>query len=273
MAEIVGVYGTTHNPLLWRARGDDLAATRAGFERLRVRLAAARPDAVVVVATDHLTQWFYDTMPAFLVGKAPLVPATFWNEEREFGLPYRELRGDAELGRELLGGGIERGVDFAASDAFRADHSVLLPLLYLTPELEVPVVPVFTNCMAPPLPSAARFFRVGEVLREALEDSPVERRVAVIASGHLATEVGGPRHFAGSPSRAFDERAVEWVASGDVDGALGELTYKRLTEAGNVSHQFLNFLVAMGVAGGKPALSAEGAVSRFATSPFFEWAP
>ncbi|NUR92983.1 MAG: extradiol ring-cleavage dioxygenase [Nonomuraea sp.] len=273
MAEIVGIYGTTHNPLLWRARGDDLAATRAGFDHLRVRLAEARPDVVLVVATDHLTQWFYENMPSFLIGKAPSIPATFWNEEREFGLPYREMSGDAALAREVLGGGIERGVDFAASDSFRADHSVLVPLLYLTPELDVPVVPVFTNCMAPPLPTAARFFQVGEVLRQAVEDSPLERRVAVVASGHLATEVGGPRHFAGSPDPGFDEAAVEWMAAGDVDGALKALSYDRLVEAGNVTHQFLNFMVAMGVAGGAPALHAEGARSRFATSPFFEWEP
>ncbi|MFI6815001.1 extradiol ring-cleavage dioxygenase [Nonomuraea sp. NPDC050328] len=273
MAELVGVYGSTHNPLLWRARGQDLDSTRAGFDRLRDRLARARPDVLVVVATDHLTQWFYDNMPAFLVGKAEHIPATFWNEEREFGLPYRELAGDVALARDLLGGGIERGVDFAASDAFRADHSVLLPLLYLTPELDVPVVPVFTNCMAPPLPGAARFFQVGQVLRQAIEDSPLERRVAVIASGHLATEVGGPRHFAGSPDPGFDERAVTWLAEGRVDEALAALTYDRLREAGNVSHQFLNFLVAMGVADGRPAVHAEGARSRFATSPFFEWEP
>lgn len=273
MAEIVGIFGTTHNPLLWRARGDDLAATRAGFSLLAERLAAARPDVIVVVATDHLTQWFYDNMPSFLVGKAPSIPATFWNEEREFGLPTAALQGDPALARDLLGGGIERGVDFAASDGFRADHSVLLPLLYLTPSLDIPVVPVFTNCMAPPLPPAARFFHLGSVIRQAIEDSPLTRRVAVVSSGHLATEVGGPRHFAGSPDPGFDEQAVEWMRAGDVDGVLKALTYERLREAGNVTHQFLNFLVTMGVAGGAPAAYADGAASRFATSPFFEWTP
>ncbi|QKG24259.1 extradiol ring-cleavage dioxygenase [Actinomadura verrucosospora] len=277
MAEIVGIYGVPHNPLLWRTLAadplpDDLRATADGFARLRARLAEARPDVIVTVSTDHLTQWFYDNMPSFLVGKAERVPVTFWAEEREFGLPKAELRGDPELARALLAGGIERGVDFAASDEFTADHSVLVPLLYLRPDLDLPVVCVFTNCMAPPLPTPARFFRVGEVVREAIEVLPGGRRVAVVASGHLATEVGGPKHFAGSPDRDFDAWAVELLRKGAVEEAVRSLTFDRLLAAGNVSHQFLNFLVTMGVAGGAPALHADGAVSRFATSPFFEWA-
>ncbi|GII90513.1 extradiol ring-cleavage dioxygenase [Sinosporangium siamense] len=277
MSEIVGIYGTTHNPLLWRVMGDgsappdDLVATRDAFASLAGRMEEARPDTIVVIATDHLTQWFYDNMPSFLVGKTSAVPATFWNEEREFGLPYRTLGGDGELARDILGGGIERGVDFSASDDFRADHSVLVPLLYLNPGLDIPVVCVFTNCMAAPLPPAERFFQVGQAIRKSIEDSPLNRRVAVVASGHLATEVGGPRHFNGSPDHEFDEAAVGWMRDGEVDKAIGTLTYDRLRAAGNVSHQFLNFMVTMGIADGAPAISAEGVKSRFATSPFFEW--
>ncbi|WP_283133349.1 extradiol ring-cleavage dioxygenase [Rhizohabitans arisaemae] len=276
MSELVGVYGTTHNPLLWRLLGGesvpaDLRPTLDGFLRLRESIAEARPDVLVVVATDHLTQWFYDNMPSFLIGKESTIPATFWNEEREFGLPQATLKGDRDLARDLLGGGMERGIDFAASDDFRADHSILLPLLYLTPELDIPIVPVFTNCMAPPLPKASRFFEVGTAIRQSILDSPLDRRVAVVASGHLATEVGGPRHFAGSPDRAFDEEAVGWMRDGDVEKAIASLTYDRMRDAGNVTHQFLNFLVTMGVAEGAPASYADGAHSRFATSPFFEW--
>ncbi|MBO2449988.1 extradiol ring-cleavage dioxygenase [Actinomadura barringtoniae] len=278
MAEITGIYGVPHNPLLWRALRqdplpDDLKAVAREFARLRSRLTETRPDTLLVISTDHLTQWFHDNMPAFLVGKAPEIPATFWAEEREFGIPPATLRGDAELGRALLTGGVARGVDFAASDEFRADHSVLIPLLYLRPELDLPIVCLFTNCMAPPLPPPERFYRVGEIVRQTLEESPLQRRIAVIASGHLATEVGGPRHFAGSPDTDFDAWSVGLLRKGAVEETLRSMTFERLLAAGNVSHQFLNFLVTMGVANGAPAMSASGEPSRFATSPFFEWSP
>jgi protocatechuate 4,5-dioxygenase beta chain len=280
VSELVAVIGVQHNPLLWRTLADpgepDLVKLRDEFAAASARLLAAEPDVLVVIGTDHLTQWFYENMPAFLIGKAPVIPATFASEQREFGITPHVLSGDVSLATWLLGDGLARDVDFATSDEFRADHSILVPLHFLTPRLDIPVVPVFTNCMAPPLPRPERFYAVGEVLRASLDACPLPRRVAVIASGHLATEVGGPRHFRGSPDPEFDTEAVALVAAGVRDGAIKNgamklASFERLTAAGNVSHQFLNFVAAMGVAGGRPASRAAGLRSRFATSPFFEW--
>ncbi|WP_166352842.1 extradiol ring-cleavage dioxygenase [Phytoactinopolyspora limicola] len=277
MGTLVGIFGTTHNPLLWRTLqgdvADDLRATKASFMEFRDRVAGARPDVILVVATDHLTQWFDDNMPAFLVGRSELIPATFPNEEREFGIPVDMLPGDLGLARDILTGGLERGVDFSSSREFRADHSVYLPYAFLCPDKDIPVVPVFTNAIAPPFPPARRFVEVGRALRAAIEASPLDRRVVIVASGHLATEVGGPRQFQGAPDPSFDEQAVRWVADGDVEAMLAELTPARMLAAGNVTAQFLNFLVAVGAAEGRPAVHAAGVRSRFASSPFFAWDP
>lgn len=275
MSELVAVVGVQHNPLLWRTLvdpvDDDLVALRDTFTQVSARLLATEPDVAVMFVTDHLTQWFYENMPTFLIGKAPVIPATFHNEQREFGIEERMLRGDVDLAAWLLDAGLRDGVDFASSDEFRADHSVLVPLHFLTPRLDLPIVPIYTNCIAPPLPPAERLYAVGRAVRAAIESCPLERRVAVIASGHLATEVGGPRHFQGSPDLGFDAEAVEMVREGRL-GELGRLAgFERLRQAGNVSHQFLNFVAAMGVVAGRPATRAEARYSRFATSPFFEW--
>ncbi|HEY1487783.1 MAG TPA: extradiol ring-cleavage dioxygenase [Micromonosporaceae bacterium] len=275
MSDLVGVFGVQHNPLLWRALDSPedprLIALRTAFAEMSERLRALRPDVIVVVATDHLSQWFYDNMPTFLVGKADVIPATFASEEREFGIDRATLHGDVRLGAWLHEDGLGRGVDYAGSDAFRVDHSVLVPLHFLTPDLEVPIVPVFTNAIAPPFPSADRFLSVGRALRESIEASPLDRRVVVVASGHLATEVGGPRQFRGSPDHAFDGDAVSAVRDGRIPELLRLSAHDRLLAAGNVTHQFLNFVTAVGVAGGGPATYAESVITRFATSPFFEW--
>ena len=275
MSTLTGIFGVQHNPMLWRTladpKDDDLIALRDAYAASSQRLLAMRPDVVVVIATDHLTQWFYENMPTFLVGKAERIPATFHNEEREFGLPRAELRGHLQLAAWLHEDGLRRGVDFASSEDFRADHSIFVPLHFLTPALDVSIVPVFTNCIAPPLPSAERFFELGEVLRASIEACPLALRVVVVASGHLATEIGGPKHFAGSPDVEFDQEAVAMVGAGALDEVRRLATFERLRDAGNVTHQFLNFVAAMGVAAGKPADVAEARFSRFATSPFFEW--
>jgi aromatic ring-opening dioxygenase catalytic subunit (LigB family) len=275
VSELVAVVGVQHNPLLWRTLADphepDLVALRDEFAAVSDRLLATRPDALVVIGTDHLTQWFYGNMASFLIGKAPMIPATFVSEQREFGITPHVLAGDVPLATWLLSDGLARDVDFSCSDEFRADHSILVPLRFLTPRLDIPVVPVFTNCMAPPLPRPERFYAVGEVIRASLGACPLPRRVAVIASGHLSTEVGGPRHFRGSPDPGFDSEAVALIAAGFTDDLVKLASFERLTAAGNVSHQFLNFVTAKGVAGGRPASHAIALTSRFATSPFFEW--
>ncbi len=277
MAEIVLALGVPHTPLLWRLLEpevpDDLKPVAAAFAHFRNLLEAARPDTIVLVASDHFRQLSTANMPAFLVGKDPLMRGTHPNEVRHFGLPECQVPGDPELARLMVGHHeVPPGFDFAFSDEMWLDHAYVVPLLYLTPSLDIPVVPLNTNCNAPPIPGARRFAELGAHLRDTLEASPLDRRVALVASGHLSYELGGPRQFSGGPSGPeFDERALEWVGSGDVEAALAGCTYEDLLEAGNLTFQFLNFVVCMGAARGSPASSVEGVVCRFGTEPFFAW--
>ena len=50
-----------------------------------------------MVGSDQFNQLFYDNMPQFLVGKAPYYDASYYNEERAFGLPRMRLKGHEEL--------------------------------------------------------------------------------------------------------------------------------------------------------------------------------
>jgi hypothetical protein len=133
------------------------------------------------------------------------------------------------------------------------------------------VVPVFTNTMAPPVAPARRFFELGRALRRAIESHPDDRRVLVIGSGHTATEVGGPRQFRGSPSPEFDEITFELFRTGNADRLIDLCTDEMLVEAGNLTHQFLNFVTAFGVVDGRSADHAAVHPSPFSSSPFLEW--
>src|SRR4051812_33904558 len=92
MASVVQVLCTPHDPTLpgVAARGEaapePLQRTIAQFAELRARLAAARPDVLVVVSGDHFNQWFYDNMPTFLVGKAARAHGPFPHERELFGI-------------------------------------------------------------------------------------------------------------------------------------------------------------------------------------------
>jgi len=261
MAELVEIVGVTHNPTLSRIiqmSGDDpvVREIEADYRLVRRRLAEARPDVLVTIASDHLNQWFMDNMPAFLVGKAPRAKGPFPYERQVFGLQPYDAPVDQELARWFVSQGFLEGVDFSYSDEFLIDHAFTVPLNFVRPEMDLPVVPVWTNVIAAPLPPAERFFAVGAKLRRLIASAPGNKRVAVVFSGHLSVEVGGPKPFMSSPDEQFDRRMMELINAGDGAALVREATYERMLEAGNVTPGFLNYVMMLGLAGKPPRATA-----------------
>ncbi|MFD7869091.1 hypothetical protein ACFV3I_01225 [Microbacterium sp. NPDC059771] len=276
MAELVLAAATPHNPLLWRAMREpyppDLVAVEANFRRIREAIAEAEVEALIVLGTDHVRQFFADNSPAFIVGKAATYHGTYENEVRTFGMEYAELTGHPELAAQIAGREVlPEAIDFSVSHEWRLDHSFVLPLQYVRPELDLPIVPIHANAILPPLPSAARFAALGHHLRAAVESWDGGARVALLTSGHMATDVGGPRTFNGSPDPAFDAEAVGWMRDGDLDAAIAGCRFDRIMVAGNVTYQYVNIVAALAAMQGRPAELAEATTSRFASSPFFLW--
>src|SRR6266511_3391684 len=187
MAKLVEIMGITHSPNFpGQIAGPDpepaiLEAAR-DYELMRKRMAGCRPDLLVVIASDHLNQFFMDNMPAFLIGKAPKAEGPFPHELRTFGIaPYR-ADVDVDVARSLLQLAPKMGVDFSFSDEFRIDHAFTVPLNFIRPEMDLPIVPIFTNVMAPPVPPARRFYELGNALRKMIAELPADKRVGVLSS-------------------------------------------------------------------------------------------
>src|SRR6201995_452761 len=200
MAELVAVIASTHHPFYYKA-STSTGADRPPFADEWVRkitafretLTRADADVLVMVGSDHFHQLWLDNMPQFLIGKAPFYDANWYNEEREFGLPRMRLAGNEELAGFLLREGLDSGFDLAFSNELRIDHSVTCPIITLRPEAGLPIVPIYTNIFAPPLPQPKRFVQLGRTIREIVESWPSDQRVAVIGTGHLSLGLRGPR--------------------------------------------------------------------------------
>jgi protocatechuate 4,5-dioxygenase beta chain len=261
VTEIVAVLGTTHHPFYFKTTQGPVAErppyADTWTEKVlayRETLRRARPDTLVMVGNDHFHQFFLDNIPTFLVGKSELFDGTFYNEVREFGIPTCLVKGDTDLADHILRTGLRRGVDFSFSNELKLDHSIISPLFNVRPELDLPIVPILTNCFAPPFPPAQRFYDVGRIIRDAIESMPGNRRVAVIGSGHFSVELGGPKQFGPTgPDVEFDNRALTWLADGDAKTAIRESTDDLLKSAGNASYAFYNLILMMGVAGERRA--------------------
>ena len=281
MATIVAVLATTHHPFYLRAT-TATEADRPPFadewqrkvEAYRETLTRARPDVLVMVGSDHFHQLWLDNMPQFLIGKAPFYDANFHNEEREFGLPRMLLTGHEELSGYLLRGGLDAGFDLAFSNELRIDHSITCPIITVRPQNDLPIVPVYTNIFAPPLPQPKRFVQLGRTLRQLIEAWPSNLRVAVIGTGHLSLELGGPRQFGPhGPDPEFDARAVRWIADGDIEGALSEVTLDSLWKPGNATHGFMDFMLMMGIAGQTSADYVDTLDLFHTMEAYFTWYP
>lgn len=277
MARIVTIIGITHNPFMPRLfsrpnRPPGCAKVIERIELMREKLAQAKPDVLIAIGNDHLHQFFMDNMPPFLIGKMAAYDGTFYDEIREFGIPTCRMQGDVDLSDQIMEGLFDQGVDISYSNELTIDHSIIVPMMFVRPGMDIPIVPILTNCIAPPLPRPKRFYEVGRAVRAVVDSLPTDKRVGVLVSGHLSLEVGGPKSF---ESRlldpTFDASAVGWIASGDVDGAINNCSFDQLKRSGNMTHGFLNFIMMMGVAKAAAPDHAEGVDAGFPAVPFFSW--
>jgi protocatechuate 4,5-dioxygenase, beta chain len=213
-------------------------------------------------------------MPLFLVGHMDQFDLTYYNEVREFGLTRESVVGSPELSGHLIEGCLNNGVDVAYSLEVKLDHSILVPLFLFRPELDLPIAPFLTNCIAPPLPPARRYFEVGRVIRKVIDAIPGDLRVGVVSTGHLSLDVGGPDQFAtAAHDPDWDDRAVGWIATGDIEGAIAACTPEQLMEKGNLTMGYLNFLLTAGVADGLLPTHAEAVKRGGSSQALFAWEP
>ena len=204
-----------------------------------------------MVGSDHFHQLWLDNMPQFLVGKAPFFDANWYNEEREFGLPRMTLRGQEDLAAHLLRDGLDRDFDLAFSNELRIDHSITCPIITLRPQADLPIVPIYTNIFAPPLPQPRRFVALGRAIREMVES--LGERPAGGDHRHRPPVAGARRARASSASTVRTPSSTARPSSGSPPatstGCLAEVTLDSLHAPGNATHGFMDFMLMMGVAG------------------------
>jgi protocatechuate 4,5-dioxygenase, beta chain len=223
---------------------------KSKVEAYRETLTAANPDILVMIGSDHFHQFFHDNYPTFLIGKQPVYDATYYNEEREFGIPKYTLQGHEELSGFMLQGLLDRGFDFSVSHELKLDHSIICPIITTRPEADLPVVPIYTNIFAPPLPSPKSFWDLGRAIRSIIDEWPSDLKVAAVGSGHLSLELGGPRQFRETgPDPEFDRNAIEWLSTGNIEAILENVTHESMAGSGNATHGFMDLILMMGIAG------------------------
>jgi len=145
-------------------------------------LAAAKPDALVIVAAEHFANFFMNNMPAFAVGMAESYEGPIEDSEW-LGISHTRVPGAAPLSRRLIREMMQT-VDLAYAEEWKFDHGIMVPLSFLTPRYDLPVIPVNINCQGPPLAPLHRAWAFGEALRRAADLAP--ERIAVVGTGGIS---------------------------------------------------------------------------------------
>lgn len=235
MAEIVAAMAMTHGPGLtgWfhAAPKEHQELTLAATGEMRRRLEAARPDVIVGFSNDHLQNWPLNNTPEYTVGIGDVhVGPADWYDEWLALTKYR-IPGHSALARYLVNEGARRRISFAYLREMQFDDGFSVPMHYLNPAATIPLVPVSMNCSVPPIPTPERAYQVGAVLRDMLRAWPGKERIALLATGGLSHEPGGPRYF--FVDEDFDRWFLDLLAKGDHETILREVTLERMEEAGS----------------------------------------
>jgi gallate dioxygenase len=254
MAQIVAGFGVPHTPVFpffVKRDGPDCETAKL-FAAQRDELAAARPDVIVMFDTDHLNTFFLDNLPIFAVG----VDKSFTgpnDEPRE--MPIYTIPSRPDLAAHIRAAAIETGFDAALAQHFSVDHSIAVPLHFLTPDMRVPVIPLFISGHVPPLPSARRCHALGQAVARAIEAWPQPLRVVIMGSGSFSLEVAGPRMAPGRtdgvPDPDWALRVIKYLEEQQTEKLISEASQHQLLKAGNVGGELLNWIAMLGAIGNR----------------------
>jgi protocatechuate 4,5-dioxygenase beta chain len=251
MAEIVAAYGLPHTPnfpALVAKQGPDCRTAKL-YAELAGYLRAAAPEVLVIYTDDHFNTFFLDNFPTFAIGIAEETAGP--NDQTP--MPSYRVAVEASLATHMRASTMADGFDISLVQDFDVDHATLVPLHFLTPDMHIPIVPVFINTLAPPLPSAQRCYALGRAVAAAIQSWPAKKRVAVMGSGSFSLEIGGPRippgERAGTPDPEWAMHVQDHLEHARISELVAEATSARLAQAGNIGGELLNWIAMLGVVG------------------------
>jgi protocatechuate 4,5-dioxygenase beta chain len=194
-----------------------------------------------------MNSFFLNNWPTFCIG---VTDATTGPNDGLRGVPQYRVPIAQGLACQIYRRSVEAGFDLSMAQEFDLDHGIIVPLHFLTPSMDIDIIPIFVNGQLPPLPSSERCYGLGREVRRAIEASPDQRRVAVIATGSFSLEVGGPligeNQMYGIPDPEWAAKVVHYMRLGRTQELLTEATTDRLAQAGNAAGELLAWLAMLG---------------------------
>lgn len=216
----------------------------AGFARMRQDLLDAGTEAIVVVAAEHFANFFMDNMPSFAIGMADRYVGPIENPEW-LRIARRDIPGDRSLSERLITEVMQTS-DIAYAEEWRFDHGIMIPLHFLTPDYDLPVVPVNINCQGPPLTPMHRVWAFGEALRRAIDAVP--ERIALVGTGGISHWPATPD--SGKINESWDREFLDQWCRSDRDAMLAYDDLSVYADGGQGGFEIRTYVAVSAAAGG-----------------------
>lgn len=188
MGELVAGISMSHAPGLlgWPDAPPKEVRDNIGLamKELAARLERARPDVIVAFLDDHFDNHFRNLMPTFAVGVADSHTGPGRQYRDLLKMETAEIPSNGALGETILRGLVDRNFDIARMGKVEYGNNLMVPLKFIRPSFDIPVVPIFINVFSPPLPSMDRAYSLGEAVRDIV--SRGSERVMVLGTGGLS---------------------------------------------------------------------------------------
>ena len=211
------------------------------YRSLGEELSAARPDVLIIVAAEHFANFFMSNMPAFAVGMAESYEGPI-EDPQWLGIARTAVPGNAPLSLRLIRE-LMQTVDLSYAEEWKFDHGVMVPLSFLTPRYDLPVIPVNINCQGPPLAPLHRTWALGEALRRAADLVP--ERIALVGTGGISHWPATPD--SGKINERWDREFLRRWQANDKQALLSytdEATYRDAGQGGFEIRTFISIAAA-----------------------------
>lgn len=238
----------SHAPgITGRADQADPATRDAFYEALdamRQEIVASGAEALIVVAAEHFANFFMNNMPSFAIGMADFYDGPIedpdWLAIDKFRAP-----GSRDISERIIREVMETA-DVSYCEEWKFDHGIAVPLHFLTPEFDLPVIPVNINCQGPPLTPLSRAWNFGEALGRACASLP--ERMALVGTGGISHWPATPD--SGKINEAWDRDFLDRWCRNDRDALLGYTDEAVYADAGQGGFEIRTFLTVSAAAQG-----------------------
>ena len=235
-----------------------LEAFYAAFDQMRATVEATEPDALIVVAAEHFANFFMDNMPSFAIGMADYYDGPI-EDSAWLGIDKFRAPGHSDLSLRLITE-VMHTVDVAYAEEWKFDHGIAVPLHFLTPRFDMPIVPTNINCQGPPLAPLHRARAFGQALRRAADLAT--ERIALVGTGGISHWPATPD--SGKINETWDRDFLDRWCRNDGDALCDYEDGSVYADAGQGGFEIRTFVAVSGAAAG-----STGQVHFYAPIPIF----